>query len=214
MKNSTNIEKGLAPFLPAEALNYVCQLLHENPCHLHIKPPRSSKLGDFRAPHGNRRAEITVNGDLNKYAFTITLIHELAHLRTWNAHQNKVKPHGSEWKNEFRKLLLPLFELHTFPENVERALASYLKNPAASSCTDIHLQKALKNYDRGEQLPMVDELPVNSLFVYQNRRLFKKLGKVRKRIRCEEVKTGKIYLFSPIAEVKLFHQSPVENPVS
>ena len=37
---------------------------------------------------------ISVNGNLNKYSFLITLIHELAHLLTFTQYKNRVDPHG------------------------------------------------------------------------------------------------------------------------
>ena len=39
----------------------------------------------------------------------------------------------------------------------------------------------------------------------KNGRTFRKLERIRKRYRCIEIKTGLIYLFSPIAEVQLLN---------
>jgi hypothetical protein len=49
----------------------------------------------------------------------------------------------------------------------------------------------------------VEELPLNALFKIEDGKLFKKGEKQKKRFKCEEVKTGKIYLFSPVFEVEL-----------
>jgi SprT protein len=203
LKNSTNISGGLQPFVPSGALDYICTLMANSPCHLTITQQRNSKLGDFRPGKGKIKHRISVNGDLNEFAFLITLLHEIAHLNTWITHEHRVKPHGAEWKTSFRNLLIPVFELNVFPQNIERALASYLKNPAASSCSDVNLQKALREYDAGEKQPIVDDLPDDSIFIYNGKRTFRKLHKVRKRIKCEELDTGRIYLFSPLAEVEV-----------
>lgn len=181
--------------------------MRNNPCHLNIKPPRRTKLGDFRPAHKGKPARLSVNGDLNPYAFLITLLHELAHLKTWNQFERSVKPHGAEWKSEFRNLLIPVFELKVFPSSVEMAVAKYLRNPAASSCTDINLQKALREFDAGEKLPTVDELPINTVFTYNQKRTFRKIEKLRKRIKCQELDSGRVFLFSPLTEVEVSPKS-------
>ena len=59
-----------------------------------VKKSRSSKYGDYRPPLKGSNHLITINYDMNKYAFLITLVHEIAHLTNWNKHKDKVKPHG------------------------------------------------------------------------------------------------------------------------
>jgi SprT protein len=78
-----------------------------------------------------------------------------------------------------------------------------LHNPAASSCAEEGLLKALRNYDEkrnGHQL--IEELPSHSLFRIKDGRVFQKGDKLRKRFKCKEVATGKLYLFSPVYEVE------------
>jgi SprT protein len=48
----------------------------------------------------------------------------------------------------------------------------------------------------------VEQLPEGQLFDIGEGRIFKKGKKLRKRFQCVEVETGKLYLFSPIYEVK------------
>ena len=55
---------------------------------------------------GNGDYQITINNDLNKYRFLITLIHEMAHLVTFKD-MPRSKPHGKEWKINFQRLMLP-----------------------------------------------------------------------------------------------------------
>jgi hypothetical protein len=79
-----------------------------------------------------------------------------------------------------------------------------LKNPAASSCADDELMRILRKYDPvKEGHCLVEELPIGSLFVIKNNRVFRREEKVRKRIKAVELTTGKVYLFSPVYEVKL-----------
>jgi len=44
---------------------------------------------------------------------------------------------------------------------------------------------------------------LNGLFKIDDGKIFRKGEKQRKRFKCEEVRTGKIYLFSPVYEVEL-----------
>src|SRR5690606_28773275 len=106
---------------------------------LKIKRERSTRLGDYTSPRGGLNHVITINHNLNKYAFLITLVHEVAHLVTYNEYKNSVNPHGTEWKNHFRELMQPFLNTDIFPLEVFSALRRYMSNPAASSCSDINL---------------------------------------------------------------------------
>ena len=101
MQKSTNLESALRPFLPEGSVDLVCEKLRAYPHHLVITPPRSTKLGDFKADSRTGKMELTVNGNLNPFAFLVTLMHELAHLITHIEHGWNVKPHGTEWKSAF-----------------------------------------------------------------------------------------------------------------
>ena len=67
-----------------------------------ITKPRKSKLGDFRILI-NGRGQISVNENLNRYAFLITITHELAHAFVWKRYKTRVMPHGKEWKSTFKR---------------------------------------------------------------------------------------------------------------
>src|SRR5690606_13417989 len=111
----------------------------------------------------------------NPYAFLITLMHELAHLITWVKYKDTVKPHGQEWKSEFKQTLGPFLRRNVFPEDVARAVQNYLANPAAATCRDIHLSKALARYDRNNHpdVKLLDDVPLHGRFVYgRDRRVF------------------------------------------
>jgi hypothetical protein len=76
-----------------------------------------------------------------------------------------------------------------------------LHNPAASSCADELLLRTLKNYDdKKGHLVFVEDVNIGMLFKTPDGRVFKKGEKIRKRFRCEEVATKRIYLFSPVYE--------------
>lgn len=192
----------LEKYVPKQAAMVVARWIHQAPCLFKISKSRSSKFGDYRSPFNGKGHRISVNHNLNAYAFLITTVHEFAHLKTWNEHRSRVKPHGMEWKRNFQQLMQPFFEMNLFPEDVRTAVMNYLSNPAASSCTNLTLFRTLQRYDQpknGHQ--KVEELPIGASFVLPNGRAFKKGEKIRTRFRCVELETGRTYLFSPVAEV-------------
>ncbi len=188
--------------MPEAAAPIISQWIVDTECRFRVSRSRSTKLGDYRAPFQGQTHQISVNHDLNPYAFLITTVHEFAHLKTWTQHKHRVKPHGSEWKNNFKTLMAPFFKLQVLPHDVTVALVQYMDNPAASSCTDLNLYRTLKKYDQGaSEVITVESVPIDSVFSLKNGRVFQKKEKLRKRFKCVELATGRFYLFHPIAEV-------------
>ncbi|RYE16465.1 MAG: sprT domain-containing protein [Sphingobacteriaceae bacterium] len=173
-------------------------------CEFKVSRNRGTKFGDYRSPFGGKGHRISVNFDLNAYAFLVTTVHEFAHLYTFNQHQHNAKPHGTEWKNNFKRMMKPFFELDIFPADIKHVIINYLDNPAASSCSDLTLFRALKKYDVKEaSIVVVEKVPANALFRWKDGRVFRRGERLRKRYRCVEVSSNRIYLFNPVAEVEL-----------
>jgi SprT protein len=195
--------KVLEKYLPPDAAPLIGRWIDHFKCEFKISRNRNSKFGDYRPPHLDKGHRISVNFDLNPYAFLVTTVHEFAHLHTWNQHKHKAKPHGAEWKDNFKKMMQPFFEKDIFPMDVKRAIISYLSNPAASSCSDLDLYRALRKYDEPkESVHTVEKLPPKALFKLKDGRIFRKDEKLRKRYKCIEVSSKRVYLFSPVAEVE------------
>lgn len=194
----------LQQFLPPDTLEPVLQYLQFYHVHLTVARERKSILGDYRHRTHAHNHRISVNGNLNKYAFLITLLHELAHLLTFEKFGNRVASHGKEWKAVFGQLLAQFMEHNVFPADIKNALLQSLHNPAASSCADELLLKTLKGYDEKQShLVFVEEIPAGALFKTHDGKIFRKGEKMRKRFRCEEVRTKRIYLFSPVYEAEV-----------
>lgn len=193
----------LSRYMPLAAAPIIAKWIDYFQCEFKISKGRATKLGDYRHPYGVSGHKISVNNNLNAYAFLVTTVHEFAHLLTWNDHKNKVKPHGNEWKHNFKRMMVPFLEKDIFPEDVKRAIVSYLNNPSAASCTDLKLSRALKKYDVQADVSRLEELPLHAVFSIKDGRQFKKGEKMRKRYRCECLDNGNIYLFNPLAEVIL-----------
>lgn len=193
----------LAAYLPPNTFDAVMHYLQQYHVHLTVARERKSILGDYRHRTGDRNHRISINGNLNKYAFLITLIHELAHLLQFEQYGNKIAAHGTEWKKIFGQLLAQFIQNNVFPEDIRSALLQSITNPAASSCADELLLKTLRKYDPvNGKLKIVEELPAATLFRTHDGRIFQKGEKSRKRFKCVEVKTGRLYLFSPVYEVE------------
>lgn len=193
----------LKAYLPEGSFEDVSYYLLHYKVHLTITRERRSVLGDYRNALAEKNHRISVNGNLNKYAFLITLLHELAHLFTYERFGHRVQAHGPEWKNEFSKILAQFLLKKIFPPDIYKALLKTLQNPAASSCADTSLLRVLHQYDeKKEGVLLVEALPEGDLFKIKGERVFKKMERVRKRIKCLELATGKVYLFSPVYEVE------------
>lgn len=196
----------LQDYLPQGSFDEVLYYLQHYKVHLTITRKRESILGDYRNAHAGKNHRISVNGNLNKYAFLITLLHELAHLFTYEKFGHRVQAHGREWKDEFGKILARFLTQKVFPPDIETALLNTLRNPAASSCGDEKLLRVLHRYDeKPAGVLLVEQLAEGTLFSIKGGRIFKKGEKVRKRFKCLEIKTGKYYLFSPVYEVQLIN---------
>jgi len=191
----------LQPFLPKHALHHCYLLWQQHGFILKIKKKRASKLGDYRYDPNRQQHIITVNNDLNYYSFLITYVHEVAHLVTFSEHRRNVKPHGREWKNNFKKLMLPFLNNDVFPDQVLRTLAKYLKNPKASSCNDHELMRALRCFDDKRSSLNLHEISAGALFKFRER-VFRREDLRRTRYVCCEVSTRKKYLISGMAEVE------------
>ena len=194
----------LRRFIPESAVMKVLEYLNQYKVHLTITRERKTVLGDYRHATQYQAHRISVNGTLNPYAFLITLVHELAHLVTFTQYGNRVQSHGKEWKTLYAVLLSEFLKEKIFPADIQQAILKSLHDLPASSCADEGLMRVLRKYDRNnEGMVLVEDLPEGQLFDIGEGRIFKKGKKLRKRYQCLEIKTGKMYLFSPIYEVKV-----------
>jgi SprT protein len=192
----------LTSYIPLDSYEPVLAYIIAYKVQLTVSRSRSSVLGDYRHAHAGKGHRISVNGDLNKYSFLITLLHEIAHLVTFEKYGNKVQPHGQEWKSFFGNLLKIFIDKNIFPEDVQQTLLRSLNNPAASSCGDEKLLRVLKKYDeQKEGIYFVEQISEGEKFKIKGNRVFQRGEKIRKRFKCKELATGKWYLFSPVSEV-------------
>jgi len=197
--------QALAAYLPDNTFDLVTAYLHHYKVHLTITRQRKSVLGDYRHAGQGGNHRISINGNMNKFEFLVTLLHELAHLLTFELHKNRVEPHGKEWKAQYSRLLVDFVQHKVFPPDIEKALKKSIINPAATANGETDLLLVLRRYDtvKKEGYLHIIDIPEGSLFETENGRIFRKGARRRKRFECVEVKTGVHYTFSPISEVKI-----------
>ena len=186
----------ISRYIPEQSVPYCTNLWDRNRFTLKITRNRTSKLGDYRFIQPENKHVVTVNGSLNRLAFLITLIHEIAHMFIQIHHGRNVKPHGREWKMAFRDLMLPLLNPGVFPDDILRILAKHMRNPKASSQSDPDLAKVLHTYDI--VLPegwYLEDLIAGEQFYFKKRH-YKKLKTNRTRAICQDVNSGRKYLIA------------------
>ena len=200
---STELLRLYQTHLPKNAIPYCVQLWEESPFHFFVKPPRNTKLGDFRYRKDRSIQTITLNSDLNRYQFLLTYVHEVAHLRAFARYGTTHAPHGSEWKGLFKLLLEPLLTESVFPRDILVPLKLHMRNPSASSARDLFLMKEMSKYEGAasqQNTFFLCDLAPQTHFELAGRK-FKKGETRRTRILCEEIGTGKKYLVSRLARV-------------
>lgn len=192
----------LQKYLPDHAVDACFELIKSNKVHLKIVNERQTRHGDYRKALSGKH-EITVNANLNKYRFLITLVHEIAHLVAFEKFGRSILPHGVEWKMTFQRLMIGFIRPEIFPQSVLSLVANHFKNPTASSDTDAKLAFALKQFDaRKADISFIHEVPNGSLFRIKTGKIFQKIGLRVKRYQCVEIRTNRIYLFNANAEVE------------
>lgn len=201
--DTKNYQTLIKDFIPEQALVGVARLLEKNPVSLKITRERLTKQGDFRILK-NGQAQISINHNLNPYQFLLTFIHEMAHWVTYIKYK-RVKPHGKEWKQEFKYLMLPFLNKAIFPTELLPYLAKYLINPKAATGSDVQLSIALKKYDAPSTGISLFELEIGNHFVLRDK-VFVLGDKRRTRYECLEKRTKRKYLIHQNASVRLVNR--------
>ena len=194
-------------FVPPAAVGYCNRLYETMEFEFKITKSRRTKLGDFKFKPDLKKFIITINNDLNCFAFLVTYLHEVAHLITFHKFTNRVSPHGREWKREFVKISMPMLNEEVFPPSVLVSLNAYFQHPKASSCSDPHLFNALRQFDLPGGKTTLKDIQSRQPFLF-NKKRFIRLDKKRTRWVCEEIQTKRKYLINGLAEVEILEVNP------
>ena len=194
----------LTPFLPEGTAHYLAELIDQYEVDFTISKPRKTKLGDYRYPQNGEPHRISVNGNLNKYAFLLTSVHEFAHLTAFENYGPTIQAHGKEWKAEFNRLFSPVLGMTDLPDDITDALSNYLKNVKASSHSDERLLRVMRRYD-DKKMPLVETLEIGQKFKL-NGKNFVKGKKLRKYHICSEVESGRKFRVLGLAEIEKLYE--------
>lgn len=217
MNQSGRNKSILKKYIPQQAVDIIADWIYKYNFKLKIKKSRSSKTGDYTPPRKEKNHLITINHDLNKYEFLLTLIHEIAHLVVYEKHKGKVPAHGKEWKSEYGKLLnyfllqdkLLMEDEKIFPKEISSVLHRHILRPSAASCSDLSLSRVLRKYDAYSELLLLEKIPAGEAFRIASAKtkhaseVFIKEEKRRTRFRCIHLHTKKEYFIHPLCRVVL-----------
>uniref|UniRef100_A0AAU6WQP1 SprT-like domain-containing protein n=1 Tax=Chryseobacterium endophyticum TaxID=1854762 RepID=A0AAU6WQP1_9FLAO len=155
----------LEKYLPENTLPYLKIWFADYYIHIKITRNRNSKLGDYRKlPDGSH--EITINSTLVPQLFFFVLTHELAHLIAFEKYGRRISPHGNEWKETFRKMLLQ--SLDVYEENLRPIIVEFSKSPKANFMASPDLVKYFHIEGQDDTLVFIETLKKGDFFVYRN----------------------------------------------
>lgn len=184
-------------YFPEGASTYCRQLWQTYNFDFRIVKARRTRLGDFRAfPIG--KTQITVNQDLNPYAFLITYVHEVAHAGINRAYKKRIQPHGKAWQSAFQRLMQPLLTEAIFPGEILVPLQRYMSKPAATTYASPDLMAALRKADvlwkvnSDSKAILLRDVVEGEMFQFDKKTFIR--GTLRRtRIVCKEMSSGKSY---------------------
>lgn len=209
-----NTRETLSRYFPVEAVDHISQLMTDYRIRLKVNKGRATRLGDFKPAMNGDLNQISVNGDLNIYAFQLVFIHELAHLKVYQEYPEKsmyfrspgrLLPHGKEWKKVYGDLIRLFVGKGYFHPLLHEPLMQYSSRVRASGIASEQVVRVLRLFDgEGEKdrFILLEELPEQEVFFSRSGRQFKKGALLRKRYRCLCLDNQRTYLFHPMASVR------------
>lgn len=186
----------LEKFLPVNALSFLQIWFGVYPCHLKITKSRNSKLGDYRKLPDTSH-QITINGTLEPQLFFFVLTHELAHLIAFEKYGRRISPHGKEWKDTFREMLLE--SINVYQEDLKPIILRFSRSPKANFMASPELVKYFHR-ETEEGMVFIENLQIGESFAYKNENFVIEEA-AKKRYLCKNLNSGRKYYFKCLAQV-------------
>jgi len=190
--------QSLEKYLPQNTLEYLKIWFSDYYIHIKVTRNRNSKLGDYRKVPDNSH-EITVNSTLTPQLFFFVLTHELAHLIAFEKYGRKISPHGNEWKETFRNMLMESLEI--YDEELKPIIIKFSKSPKANFMASPDLVRYFHTEKQDDTLHFIEQLQKGEFFIYRNEKYLLE-GLVKKNYLCKNLATGRKYSFKPLARVE------------
>lgn len=190
--------QSLEKYLPQNTLQYLRIWFSDYYIHIKVTRNRNSKLGDYRKLPDNSH-EITVNSTLTPQLFFFVLTHELAHLIAFEKYGRRISPHGNEWKQTFRNMLLESLEI--YDEDLKPIIVKFSKSPKANFMASPDLVRYFHTEKQDDSLHFIEELQKGEFFIYRNEKYLLE-GLIKKNYLCKNLATGRKYSFKPLARVE------------
>ena len=190
--------QSLEKYLPQNTLEYLKIWFSDYYIHIKVTRNRNSKLGYYRKLPDNSH-EITVNSTLTPQLFFFVLTHELAHLIAFEKYGRKISPHGNEWKETFRNMLMDSLEI--YDEELKPIIIKFSKSPKANFMASPDLVRYFHTEKQDDTLHFIEQLQKGEFFIYRNEKYLLE-GLVKKNYLCKNLATGRKYSFKPLARVE------------
>ncbi|SEW42781.1 SprT-like family protein [Chryseobacterium wanjuense] len=190
--------QSLEKYLPQNTLQYLKIWFSDYYIHIKITRNRNSKLGDYRKLPDHSH-EITINSTLVPQLFFFVLTHELAHLIAFEKYGRRISPHGNEWKETFRQMLLQ--SLDVYEEELRPIIIKFSKSPKANFMASPDLVKYFHIERQDDTLQFIEKLQKGDFFIYRNEKYLLE-GLIKKNYLCKNLATGRKYSFKPLARVE------------
>ncbi|ASK31285.1 transcription elongation protein SprT [Chryseobacterium sp. T16E-39] len=190
--------QSLEKYLPQNTLQYLKIWFSDYYIHIKITRNRNSKLGDYRKLPDHSH-EITINSTLAPQLFFFVLTHELAHLIAFEKYGRRISPHGNEWKDTFRRMLLESVEV--YEDALRPIIIKFSRSPKANFMASPDLVKYFHIEKQDDKLQFIEELEKGDFFMYRNEKYFLE-GLIKKNYLCKNLASGRKYSFKPLARVE------------
>lgn len=188
----------LEKYLPDNTLPHLKKWFGEHAIHIKVTKGRNSKLGDYRKMP-DKSHQITINSTLQPELFFFVLTHELAHLLAFDQYGYRILPHGAEWKNTFKIMLLESIEIYN--DHLKPIILKFSKSPKANFMASPDLVKYFHIEDYEDETSYIEDLLVGNRFIYKKQTYFIE-EKRKKNYLCVNLDTTKKYIFKPLARVE------------
>lgn len=196
MSKKQRFANQLSSLIPFDLAFFISERIVDHNIHFIVSKNRKSKLGDYRFDPKTNKHIISVNSGLGKEEFFVTTLHEFAHYFAFKNFGRKIKPHGDEWKSEYRVLIQEALQKEFQVVGLDKILYNEIQKPSVTH------KKPLVNRCLAQGEAYLKDIDHDEVFSLQGRE-FKKLELRRTRYFCQCITSKKLYTIHKEAVVKV-----------